>query len=93
MGLITEGEYWPSRAEVLEKLFAVWQPEVRIEKIPLTEAKGRIAAEDIQAVFGLPVVRASAMDGIGVESVMFAGGRPDTSRWRMGVELQPDRYR
>ena len=79
-------EYWPSRKEVLEMISAAWSPTLESEQVPVGEAAGRVAAEDIYTAFGLPVVRASAMDGIGVEAIRFRDGGPDTSTWRSGTE-------
>ncbi|MDR1217217.1 MAG: molybdopterin molybdotransferase MoeA [Oscillospiraceae bacterium] len=76
-----------TRREVLEALFARWTPRVRVETVVVSEALGRVSARDVFAVHDLPVVRASAMDGVGVASVRFAGGAPDTSSWREGVDF------
>lgn len=81
-----EQEYWPSRQEVYDKIHAAWQPAPVTEQISVVDALGRVTAEDLTAIHGLPVVRASSMDGIGVSSVMFAQGIPDTSTWQRGRE-------
>lgn len=75
-------EHWPSRAEVLERLFAAWTPKLKKEEVTTEAAIGRITAEDLFAVHSLPVVRASAMDGIGVTASSFKDGYPDTKLWR-----------
>jgi molybdopterin molybdotransferase/putative molybdopterin biosynthesis protein len=60
-----------SRKEALERLFAVWKPESEAETVALEEAYGRITAEPVLARLTIPVVRASAMDGIAVRSSDF----------------------
>lgn len=77
---------WPSREEVLKRLFSAWKPTVKTEVIPVDQAIGRIAAANIRSAHGLPVVRASSMDGIGVTAAMFQNGIPDMSQWRPGRE-------
>jgi molybdopterin molybdotransferase/putative molybdopterin biosynthesis protein len=74
----------PSRREALEMIFSRWSPETETETVAVEDAAGRVAARDVAAVHSLPVVRASAMDGIGVDSALFADGMPDTSAWELG---------
>ncbi len=57
-----------TRSQVLNLLFASWTPPVQTEEIPLNEALGRIAAKSYMAQYNIPVVRASAMDGVAVRS-------------------------
>ena len=76
-----------SKAEILSRLFSIWNPSVRTETVPLQEAYGRVLAEDQRAQFDLPVVRASSMDGIAVRSADFLDGMPDTSGWKAGREF------
>ena len=71
----------------LELLFAQWSPEERTETVPLTEAAGRVLAQDQFAKYDLPVVRASTMDGVAVKSERFLEGMPDTSDWKLGVDF------
>ena len=59
---------------------------MQTEIIPAVESYGRIPAEDQTVQYNLPVVRAASMDGIAVDSRRFAGGLPDTSSWRSGVD-------
>lgn len=75
-----------TKSEILSKLFDRWSPEIKIETIPVSQAYGRILAETQQALYDLPVVRASSMDGIAVKSELFEKGIPDTSSWRPGME-------
>ena len=75
---------FPSRAQALEDFFAAWEPQVGDELVTLDEACGRVLAEDVESLVTVPVVRASACDGIAVRSADFAGGLPDTSAWKLG---------
>ena len=80
------GEKLPPKEEVMGKLFAAWTPRSEAETVPLAEAAGRVLAEDLEAKYNIPVVRASAMDGIAVRSEAFRDGTPDTAQWRLGVD-------
>lgn len=75
-----------TKSEILRKLFKKWNPEIKTEIIPVSQAYGRILTETQQALYDLPVVRASSMDGIAVKSEFFEKGMPDTSAWRPGEE-------
>ena len=77
----------PTRAHVLETLFARWTPIDRTEVVPVPEALGRVLVRDQFAQLSIPVVRSSAMDGVAVSSARFQGGAPDTSGWRAGVDF------
>lgn len=77
----------PTRSEVLDALFAAWTPEEKTETIPTAQALGRVLARDHFARYSLPVVRASAMDGVAVDSSRFANGTPDTSAWVLGQDF------
>lgn len=79
---------WPSKKEVLEKLYAELKWEVQIETIMVEDAIGRVLAEDAYAVHNIPVVRASAMDGIAVRSTDFAAGLPNTETWKYGMDYE-----
>ncbi|MDR3114743.1 MAG: hypothetical protein LBU25_04400, partial [Treponema sp.] len=73
-----------TRKEVLEELFALWNPPFNIETVPLEEARGRITAQALYSRLTLPLVRSSNGDGIAVCSAAFAEGPPDTSAWIEG---------
>ncbi len=76
-----------SKEEALSRLFSSWSPRpVKAEMVPLEEAAGRVLYEDQYALYNLPVVRASAMDGIAVRSECFQDGMPDTSGWKLGTD-------
>lgn len=82
-------EGFPSREEALEDFFAAWEPAAEAtatELVSLDEAVGRILARDLFSTNTLPVVRASACDGIAVKSEAFANGLPNTSTWRLGED-------
>lgn len=75
------------RNEIVAMMCQVWKPETAEECIPLTESCGRILSRDAFAINTLPLVRASAMDGIAVKADAFAGGvMPDTSGWILGED-------
>lgn len=78
---------YPTRQWVMEQLFQHWNPEPETERISVEEALGRVPAENQYARHAILVVRASAMDGVGVRSADFAEGIPDTSGWQMGREF------
>ena len=75
-----------SKEEAIEKLFNVWNAQTGIEEIAVADATGRTLAEDYFALYNQPVVRASGMDGVAVKSAAFEGGKPDTSKWVLGVD-------
>lgn len=77
----------PSRAQVLETLFRQWTPADKTEWIPVAEALGRVLVRDQFSRVSVPVVRASAMDGVAVSSERFRGGPPDTSGWVPGTDF------
>ena len=77
---------FPSRAQALEDFFAEWEPRCESELVTLDEACGRVLAESVESLVTVPVVRASACDGIAVRSADFADGLPDTSAWRLGCD-------
>jgi molybdopterin molybdotransferase/putative molybdopterin biosynthesis protein len=76
----------PTRTWVLDALFERWTPAQTSETVALAAAHGRVLARDYVARYDQPVVRASAMDGIGVSSALFAEGIPDTGAWQEGHE-------
>lgn len=77
---------WPSKKEVLDKLYCEWKPEIRTETIAVENALGRIAAEEIRSVHNIPVVRASSMDGIAVRAAELEAGNADTKNWKCGQD-------
>jgi molybdopterin molybdotransferase/putative molybdopterin biosynthesis protein len=77
----------PTRANVIETLFQKWNLEDKTEIIKTEDAIGRILKEDVYSNVSIPVVRASAMDGVAVCSDLFKDGAVDTQNWQMGVEF------
>lgn len=77
----------PTRKKVIETLFEVWKPQTETECVALDDALGRVLAKDYEAVYSIPVVRASAMDGVAVISERFSNGIPDTSDWKLGEDF------
>ena len=75
-----------TKERALELLFSAWTPERRTETVPIDNAFGRVLARDYFALHGIPVVRASAMDGVAVASERFRDGVPDLSGWRPGED-------
>lgn len=75
-----------SRKDALALLFKKWAVPTQTEVIPVTEALGRVPVGAYTAQHSIPVVRASAMDGVAVHSSRFADGMPDTSAWQRGVD-------
>lgn len=75
-----------TRQEILELLFSKWTPVQHSEVVPVTQAIGRVITHEYYAQHNLPVVRASSMDGVAVDSVRFANGMPDTASWMLGVD-------
>lgn len=74
--------------------------DLDLEVVGLAVAEGRVLGRSLYSPIDLPMVRASRMDGVAVDSRRFADGRPDTSGWRLGVDFDradtgddfPDQY-
>lgn len=79
-----ESEQRVSKQEALDLILAHWEPERTVETVPLAEAAGRALARDLTARYDLPVVRASAMDGVAISYASVKEGIPDTTAWRKG---------
>jgi molybdopterin molybdotransferase/putative molybdopterin biosynthesis protein len=76
-----------SKQSALALVFSKWAPVQKTELVPLNEAIGRVLAQDQFAMYNLPVVRASTMDGVAVQAQRFADGMPDTSGWQLGRDF------
>lgn len=74
-----------SKDEALELLFSKWNPEIGTETVPVYEAFGRTLAEDVYALYDIPVVRASAMDGVAFNFAAYEAD-PDTTKWKRDVD-------
>jgi molybdopterin molybdotransferase/putative molybdopterin biosynthesis protein len=77
-------ENYPTRDEVLGRLFEKWKAPVRTERVRTEDAIGRVLAEDVFSLCDDPVVRASRMDGVAVKAEAFRAGAPDASAWEPG---------
>ena len=78
---------FPTRKEVMEKLYEILDSNCKVEEVNVSEALGRVAAEDIVSVHNVPLVRASYLDGVAVKSDRFKDGMPDTSTWVKGLDF------
>ncbi len=79
-------DHLPAREEIIKRIIDHWPLERKTEVIPVTEGLGRIPAADVFSQVTLPVLRASAGDGIAVNSACFSQGPPDTGNWVLGVD-------
>lgn len=83
----------PTRAQVLETLFQQWNPTSKTETVPTQEALGRVLVRDQVSQVTIPVVRASAMDGVAVQSAPVCGRAAGHLRLEAGGGLLPGGYR
>lgn len=64
-----------------------WPDKMPEEIIPIAEGRGRVLAKPTFALSDIPLVRASAMDGVCVKSELFEEGTPiDPDRWSRGQD-------
>lgn len=77
----------PTRTQVIQTLFKKWNPTPSTETISTDSALNRVLSQDYEAVYSIPVVRASAMDGVAVIAERFSQGIPNTSSWQMGKDF------
>ena len=71
--------------EALNIFLENWQDKMPVENIPIAEGEGRVLAKPIHALSDIPLVRASAMDGICVKSELFEDGKPvNPDTWLRG---------
>ena len=75
-----------TRQEGLDLLKENWTFKRTAELVDINECIGRVAYEDVHAVFNAPVYRTAALDGVAVSYSMFEDGDPDTSNWSEGKE-------
>ena len=71
-------ETLPSPQEAVRQIEEAFSFEVRSEEVPLSEARGRVLAEDILAEENLPVFDRSAMDGYAVIASDLKGTSKDS---------------
>ena len=77
-----------TRHEAMQDVLDIWTFERRVETIEVTDALGRVAAEDVLSKNTLPNKLTSNMDGIAVHFAALEGAAPDTSTWVRGVDWQ-----
>lgn len=77
----------PTRAQAMETLLQKWEVCSGTETIAVDDALGRVLVKDMYSQVSIPVVRASAMDGVAVSSERFQDGVPDTSTWKLGEDF------
>ena len=77
----------PTRKLIVETLLEKWNPEKQTETISIDNALNRVLARNYEALYSIPFVRASAMDGVAVISDRFENGIPDTSGWKLGEDF------
>ncbi len=77
----------PTRKLIVETLLEKWNPEKQTETISIDNALNRVLARNYEALYSIPVVRASAMDGVAVISDRFENAIPDTSGWKPGEDF------
>lgn len=77
----------PTRKLIVETLLEKWNPEKQTETISIDNALNRVLARNYEALYSIPVMRASAMDGVAVISDRFENGIPDTSGWKLGEDF------
>ncbi len=74
--------------EALNIFFENWPDKMPMENIPIAEGGGRVLAKPMFALSDIPLVRASAMDGLCVKSELFKAGNPIAPEsWRKGYEF------
>ena len=77
-----------TRHQAVAALMERWEYTRRTETLPVEQALGRVAAEDVKSQVTLPSWPTSNMDGVAVHFADFEGGAPDTANWQRGVDWQ-----
>lgn len=77
------------RSGLASAVGAVGKSPLRVERVAIADAAGRVLAADVAAQFDAPNALTCAMDSIAVRFVDFEGGdMPDTSAWVRGVDWE-----
>lgn len=76
-----------SKEMALDLLFNNWKAVPRTETIKTQDAKGRVLKKDAVSIYNIPVVRASAMDGVAIKYENVRNGLPDTGKWVYGRDF------
>ena len=74
------------REELLQAVLERWKIKADTMSISLDQCLDYVTAEDIAAIYTIPVMRVSAMDGFAVKSTAFQNGVPDLSGWVYGED-------
>lgn len=83
-----EFKYNVSKEEAIALFLEYWSEVMEEEWVPLGDALGRVLSRSQIAKQSIPVVRASGMDGVAVDSERCPGGRPkDAESWQMGKDF------
>lgn len=77
----------PTREVVVKTLFEKWDAVSKTQIVQTQDALGRVLVQDYHSLVSVPVVRASAMDGVAVKGERFVEGMPDTSGWKLGEDF------
>lgn len=77
----------PTREVVVKTLFEKWNAVSKTQIVQTQDALGRVLVRDYHSLVSVPVVRASAMDGVAVKGERFAEGIPDTLSWKLGEDF------
>ncbi|CEO88180.1 hypothetical protein [Syntrophaceticus schinkii] len=75
-----------SRGETLQLILERSVFQQRIEIIPVTDALGRITAQDIWAENNLPNSLSSRLDGIAIKYGNIKNDVDNTAHWQNGIE-------
>jgi molybdopterin molybdotransferase len=78
---------FPERSGALQDFFKEWESAEQIERVPLFDAVGRVAAKTLVSRNTLPVHRVSSCDGIAVKSEDFKDGMPDYKNWKRDIDF------
>lgn len=76
-----------TKQEALKRLFDAWHQKGGTELVPVTDCIGRVLAETQYAQYNIPLVRASAMDGVAFNYDVFAACGGHTEDWTLGQEF------
>jgi len=73
-----------TKDRALERLFDNWIADRSSETITVAQAYGRVLAKPAISMYNIPIVRASAMDGVAIKYGSVKNGLQDTGAWVLG---------
>lgn len=76
-----------TKQEALARIFGAWKQKGGVELVPVTACAGRVLAETQYAQYNIPLVRASAMDGVAFSYDAFRACGSSTEGWTLGREF------